>query len=140
MEAWVLIFQTVINGMPYLVSHFFVASVVFVLGVWLYILVTPMKELKLIREGNTAAAVSFFGACFGIVIPVAACLASSINVADIIIWGVISVGIQIICFRVVDLFLKDLPKRIEKGEISSSVVLMSFKISIALLNAAAVGG
>ena len=81
-----------------------------------------------------------FGACIGISIPLAFCLASSINAIDIIVWGSIAVILQLICFKVVDLVLKDLSKRIIDGEVGVSIVLVSFKISIAILNAAALSG
>ena len=99
-----------------------------------------MKELNLIRSGNIAASISLFGACIGISIPLAVCLASSVNATDIIVWGSIAVILQLICFKVVDLLLKDLSKKIIDGEIGVSIVLVGFKISIALLNAAALSG
>ena len=49
-------------------------------------------------------------------------------------------GIQIFCFKIVDILIKDLPKRIEKGEISSSILLFSIKLGVALLNSAAIAG
>ena len=85
-----------------------------------------------------AATISFFGACVGIAIPLSTCLASSINASDILIWGSIAVILQLLCFQAVDIFLKDMSKRINDGEISISIVLVSVKISIALLNAAAI--
>jgi putative membrane protein len=99
-----------------------------------------MNELELIKGGNIAASLSFAGACVGIAIPLAVCLSSSVNIVDIIVWGSIAVILQLICFKVVDFFLKDLSLRIIDGEISISIVLVGFKLSIAVLNAAAVAG
>ena len=140
MEILEIILQSVKSGLPFLISHFVISVTIFLLGVWGYTLVTPMNELDLIKSGNIAASLSFFGACIGIAIPLAVCLASSINAADIIIWGSIAVLLQLICFKVVDLFLKDLSNRIIDGEISVSIVLIGVKISVAILNAAALSG
>ena len=140
MEIFLLILQSVKSGLPFLISHFFTAIVIFILGLWVYTKVTPMNELKLIKDGNIAASFSFFGACVGISIPLAVCLSSSVNLADIIVWGSIAVILQLICFKVVDFFLKDLSARIIDGEIGISIVLVGFKLSIAVLNAAAVAG
>ena len=140
MEYLFVILQSVKSGLPFLISHFVIAIGMFLLGVWIYTLVTPMRELELIRNGNIAAAVSLFGACLGISIPLAVCLASSVNSIDLVVWGSIAVILQLICFKVVDFFLKDLSKKIVDGEIGVSVVLISFKVSIALLNAAALSG
>jgi len=140
MEFFLLILQSVKSGLPFLISHYFTAIVIFVSGLWVYTKVTPMNELELIKGGNIAASLSFAGACVGIAIPLAVCLSSSVNIVDIIVWGSIAVILQLICFKVVDFFLKDLSLRIIDGEISISIVLVGFKLSIAVLNAAAVAG
>ena len=140
MEIFLLILQSVKSGLPFLISHFFTAIVIFISGLWVYTKVTPMNELELIKGGNIAASLSFAGACVGISIPLAVCLSSSVNIVDIIVWGSIAVILQLICFKVVDFFLKDLSLRIIDGEISISIVLVGFKLSIAVLNAAAVAG
>jgi putative membrane protein len=140
MEIFLLILQSVKSGLPFLISHFFTAIVIFVSGLWVYTKVTPMNELELIKGGNIAASLSFAGACVGIAIPLAVCLSSSVNIVDIIVWGSIAVILQLVCFKVVDFFLKDLSLRIIDGEISISIVLVGFKLSIAVLNAAAVAG
>ena len=135
-----MILQSVQSGLPFLIAHFGVSITIFLVGLWVYALVTPINELELIRSGNIAAAISFLGASIGIAIPLAVCLASSVNVTDIFVWGSIAVILQLVCFKVVDVFLKDLSKRITDGEIGVSIVLISFKISIAILNAAALSG
>ena len=140
MEIFLIILQSVKSGLPFLISHFVVAIGIFLIGLRLYTYVTPMNELELIKNGNIAASISLFGAVIGISIPLALCLASSINVIDIIVWGSIAVSLQLICFKVVDFFLNDLATRISDGEVGVSIVLVGFKISIAILNAAALSG
>ena len=46
----------------------------------------------------------------------AACLATAPSVYDILIWGVVAILLQLLAFRVADLVLRDLPKRIERDE------------------------
>ena len=140
MEVWEIILQSVFIGAPFLVAHFVVSILIFLVGIGLYIVITPMDEFKLIREGNIAAAISLFGACLGIAIPVASCLASSINVIDIIIWSSIALLIQLFCFKLVDIFLKDLPARIIDGEVSVAILLFGFKCTIGIMNGAAIYG
>ena len=140
MELLLIILQSVKSGLPFLISHFVISVGIFLIGLWVYTVITPMNELELIKSGNIAASISFFGACTGISIPLATCLASSINAMDIIVWGSIAVLLQLVCFKVVDLFLKDLSKRIINGEVSASIFLLSFKTPIAILNAAALSG
>ena len=138
MEIPTLILHSVKSGLPFLISHFVISVLMFLAGIWVYTKITPIKELESIKNGNIAASISFFGACVGIAIPLSTCLASSINASDILIWGSIAVILQLLCFQAVDIFFKDMSKRINDGEISISIVLVSVKISIALLNAAAI--
>ena len=140
MEVWLLILQSVKMGLPFLISHFATAIFIFVVGLWIYIWVTPMDELALIKSGNIAASLSFFGACIGIAIPLAVCLRSSVNIVDIVVWGSIAVLLQLICFKAVDVFLKNLSTRIVNDEVSIAILLVGLKISVAVLNGAAVSG
>jgi len=64
---------------------------------------------------NAAAAVSLSGACLGLAIPLAFCMAASVNTLDIVLWGVAAIVIQLIGFRITDWLLKELPSRIEAG-------------------------
>ena len=67
-------------------------------------------------------------------------MASSVTVYEILIWGPVSLLLQLIAYRITDALLSDLPKRIINGEIGPSVLLVSIKIAVAAINAAAVTG
>ncbi|MBT6982942.1 MAG: DUF350 domain-containing protein, partial [Rhodospirillaceae bacterium] len=101
---------------------------------------TPHKDFALVREGNLAAAISLAGAILGLAIPLAFCMASSVSVAEIVIWGVLAVFVQILVFRLSDLLLRDLSSRIESGEMAAAVLLAGIKLSVAAVNAAAISG
>ena len=111
------VFQSFLNGLPTLLLHFSVTIAMLALGIWIYQWITPWREMDLIRSGNTAAATSFSGAILGLAIPLAFCMATSVSVLDIVIWGLVALVVQLITFRLTDIFLKGLPKRIEDGEI-----------------------
>ena len=140
MDILFLVFQSVLNGLPFLISHFLATCFIFFVGLWVYLKITPFDEFKLIKEGNLAASISLMGASLGIALPLSFCLSSSLNIIDIFVWGSISVLIQLLCYKLVDYILKDLPKRIEDGQISSSILLFSLKISISFINSAAISG
>ena len=93
----------------------------------IYVLLTPWKELALVKEGNSAAGFALAGAIVGLAIPIASCLASSVTLIDLAIWGVVSLLIQL---------LTDIPKRIEKEEAGAAVVLVAAKLASALIIAA----
>ena len=67
-------------------------------------------------------------------------MATSVSFWDIIVWGVITLLIQLLAYRVGDLLVKDLPKRIENGEMGAAILIVSIKLAIALINAAAIAG
>lgn len=134
------VIQSFLTGFPVLLLHFAVTLAMLAVGVTIYSLITPYHELRLIRNGNTAAAVSFAGAIVGLAIPLAICMASSVSVWDIAIWGVVTLLIQILAYRIGDALLKDLPTRIENGEMGAAILVVSIKLAVAFINAAAVAG
>ena len=132
--------QSFLAGIPFLLSHFGVTVLMLVIGVFIYMWITSHDERKLIREGNTAAAVSLAGAILGLAVPLAFCMASSVNVYDIVIWGIVTLVIQLATFWIIDIWLRDLSKRIEEGQVGTAILLVSVKLAVASINAAAVSG
>lgn len=134
------VIQSLLAGLPIFLLHLATSIAVFLAALSAYLWLTPHREMALIRDGNQAAAISLGGAALGLAIPMAFCLSASINVWDIIVWGAVTLLVQIVAFRAVDLALRDLPKRIERDERPAAIFLASIKIAVALLNAAAVAG
>ena len=66
--------QSFLAGFPNLLLHLGVTLGLLLLAAALYTRITPHDEIKLIRHGNVAAAVSFSGAILGLAIPLAFCL------------------------------------------------------------------
>ena len=129
--------QAFAAGFPVFLAHSGVTVAILILAAALYVLLTPHKEITLIREGNTAAALSLGGVLVGLAIPLAASLNASTNVIEIGLWGAVTVVVQLLVFRLVDLILRGLPKRIQDGEISAAALLVGAKLATALVIAAA---
>lgn len=134
------VLDSFVAGFPILMMHSAVTIAILVAGVLLYIWITPWNEMALIRAGNTAAAISLGGAIIGLAVPLAFAMAASVSVYEILIWGPVTLLLQIIAFRVADLLLRDLPARIESGELGAATLLVSIKLAVAAVNAAAVSG
>jgi len=128
------------NGLPVFLVHSAVSLLILGCGVAIYMWITKHDELALIRAGNTAAALSLGGAIVGFAIPLASSLAASVSLWDLLFWGVIALLLQLIAFRLADLFLKDISARIEAGEVGAATFLVSVKLATALINAAAISG
>ena len=73
-------------------------------------------------------------------IPLGAMLAHSVNLADIVIWGVVTLVLQLIAFAAVALVVRHLPAAIERGEIAPALVLATAQIVAGIFNAAAMSG
>ena len=132
--------QAFASGFPTTVLHLAVTLGLLAAGAVIYALLTPWKEITLIREGNAAAAVAFAGVLVGLAAPLAVSLSVSTSVRDIVIWGVATVVLQLLAFRVVDLVLTGLPQRIQDGEVPAAIVLVGAKLATALILAAALTG
>ena len=132
--------QSFLSGIPFLLTHFGVTIVMLVAGAFIYIKITSHDEMALIRDGNNAAAVSLSGAILGLAIPLAFCMANSVNVYDIVIWGLVTLVIQLVTFWIIDLWLRDLSRKIEDGQVGTAILLASVKLAVAAINAAAISG
>lgn len=132
--------QAFASGFPVLVLHMVVTFALLGAGAVVYGLLTPWKEIALIREGNAAAGVAFGGVLIGLAIPLAVSMSVSTSVVDIALWGVATLVLQLLAFRVVDLLLTGLPQRIQEGEVPAAVLLVSAKLATALILAAALTG
>lgn len=132
--------QAFASGFPVMILHVLVTFGLLGLGAAVYAWLTPWKEIRLIREGNAAAAVAFGGVLLGLAIPLAVSLSVSTSARDILVWGVATLVIQLLAFRIVDVILTGLPQRIQDGEISASVLLVAAKLATALILAAALAG
>ena len=133
LDAWA-------SGFPLTLLHVSVALVILVAGAALYAFVTPHREIQLIREGNTAAALSFGGVLVGIALPLAFALAASTSVLEIALWGATTIVVQLALFWVIDLVLRGLPQRIKQGEVAAAALLVGAKLAVAAILAAAVSG
>ena len=127
-------------GLPVFLVHSAISLTILVVAVVIYTRITPHDEIALIRGGNVAAALSLGGAIVGLALPLAFSLAASVSLWDLLFWGVVAFILQLVAFRLVDMFLKDLSRRIEAGEMGAAVLLVSFKLATAMINAAAIAG
>jgi putative membrane protein len=134
------VIESFFAGFPVLIGHFALTIGILGLGSVIYIWLTPYHEMKLIKAGNTAAALSLSGAIVGLALPLAVAMAGSVNAFDILIWGALTLVIQLGAYRVADMMLRGLPERIENDEIGAAILVVGVKLAVAMINAAAVTG
>jgi putative membrane protein len=127
-----------VAGFPDFIIQLGAAIILFIVSLVIYVLMTPHKELALIRAGNPSAALAFGGVVVGLAIPLGSCLAHSFGLIDLTIWGVVTLLLQLLAFRFADIFLRGLPRRIAEGDVAAAIFLMAIKIGLALIIAGAV--
>jgi putative membrane protein len=116
---------------------YFGASLGFVLLFCLiYGTMTPYNELKLIRDGNTSAAISFGGALLGFVLPLFSAITHSVSFFDMLIWALIAMLVQFAVFGLVRIIFKGLVHDIENNHTAAATLLAFCSVAIGILNAA----
>lgn len=127
---------TYLAGLPAFLAYFGVAVALLAAFAYLYTHATPYKEWRLIKANNPAAAVAYGGSILGFVLPLHSAISNSVNLIDCVLWGVIALVVQIVTFLVVRLLIRDLPARIEQGEIAAGIFVAALSIAVGILNAA----
>ena len=130
--------QAFASGFPVTLLHVSVSTALLLAAAALYIWLTPHKEIALVRAGNMAAAIDLGGVLVGLALPLAFSLKGSTSIVDVALWGVATVAVQLLVFRLVDLVLHGLPKRIQEGETAAAALLAGAKLATAMIVAAAV--
>ena len=124
------------QGFPDFLMMTGTAGLLLLIASTIYILLTPWKELALVRGGNGAAGLALAGAIAGLAIPIASCLASSLTLVDLLLWGAVALLLQSLTYRIIDMILRDIPQRIQNDEAGAAIVLIAAKVSVAMLLAA----
>ena len=133
-------FAIVVSPLTGVVAHvvyFGIACVALVVFIAVYVTVTPHHELRLIRLGNTAAAISLGGAILGYTIPLAKAVSQSTSISDMLRWSGVALVAQLVAYAITRLVLPQLSAHVDEGRTASGIFLAAIAIAIGLLNAAA---
>ena len=131
LDAWA-------SGFPVMLLHAGLMLAILFLGAALYGALTPYREIQLIREGNSAAALSFGGGLVALALPLAFALASSKSWLDVLLWGVTTTLAQLFLFWLTDLIFHGLPQRVRGGDIAAAALMAAAKLAVAAILAGAV--
>jgi putative membrane protein len=134
------ILPTLQSGLPVLLGQLVVTLLLLGVGIVAYMWVTPFEERRLIREGSVAAGILVLGTLIALALPLAATLASSLVVLDIVVWGLVALVIQLLAFVLASRLLGDLRRMIEAGNVAAALVVVGIQLAIAILNAGAMSG
>jgi putative membrane protein len=101
-----------------------------------YVRITGHDELKLIREGNTSAAVAFGGSLIGFAHPLSKAIAQASSIPDCVLWGLMALIIQLFAYALARVIVPDLSKKIEANTLAAAILLAAVSIVAGMLNAA----
>jgi putative membrane protein len=103
---------------------------------WLHKVLLLGNEWQLIREGNTAAALSVGGAAGGFALPLASAIVHSAGFADMVVWALISGVAQFGCFAGMRLLRRDVVAALARGDMAEATIMAAFSLIVGTLNAA----
>lgn len=134
-------FESLAAGFPWLIFYLVMVAVIYVLGITIYVWLTPHKELELVQSGNMAAAIHFSALIISLALPIAACLINKFSLADVGVWATFSLLLQLFLFRITDFIIfRGMPERIERDETGPTLVLAAFKLAGSIILAVAIVG
>jgi putative membrane protein len=119
-------------------TYFGVGLAVLFAAATIVLLVTPHSEIKLIRVGNTAAAIAFAGSLIGLALPIQSAISHSVSLLDALIWGMVAAVVQVLAFVIARVASGKLSDQIDQNVVSAGVFSAAIAISVGLINAAAI--
>jgi putative membrane protein len=117
-------------------QHFVVAVGVTLAFGLVYALATPHKELELIRAGNAAAALGFFGAIIGFALQINLVFSVTPDPIEALVWGLVALAVQLLAHVASRIVMPRLSDDIVAGKISAGIVQGGLGIVVGLLGAA----
>jgi putative membrane protein len=125
-----------LSGLPSFLLYFVLGLLLLGAFIAIYGSVTPYNERALIREGNTAAAISLAGAILGFTLPLGSAIAHSVGVIDMMVWGMIALIAQVAVFVVVNRAVPHFADAIKAGKTAAATLQAALAVAVGVLNAA----
>ncbi len=130
-------FDYFLATVPHFFAYFASAIVLAILFMALYVFITPHREFSLIREGNGAAAVQLTGTFVGFALPVAVVIGHSVNIPDMLLWGIVAALVQLaVFFAISRLLFRDIEQRITDRCMASGIFVGGMGLGVGILQAA----
>lgn len=128
--------MTSLTALPQFLGYLAASIVLLAVFLLVYTRITRHDEWALMRSGNCAAAVSLSGAVLGFALPLASVIAHASNMADLVVWALVAMVVQLAAYFLIYMSQRDVTGAIERGEMSQAVMLATGGIVMGLLNAA----
>ncbi|MGD1075825.1 MAG: DUF350 domain-containing protein [Thermodesulfovibrionales bacterium] len=127
--------KTSLQGLGAFLVYFGVSLGLLVIFGLIHSIITPYREIELIKKENTAAALSFMGALTGFAIPLGSAVAHSAGLLDMVIWALIAMVAQILVYFCVKAVFPHLPADIPHNHVPKGIALGAISVIVGYLNA-----
>lgn len=123
--------------LPNFLLYFGSSLAMIVASLYVYVKITPYDEIRLIREGNTAAALSFAGTVLGMTVSMASVIIYSTGWLDKVIWCVVALGMQLLMWEIMNWVFGNLQRGIAVDRcMADAIMLASASLGVGILQAA----
>lgn len=123
-------------GLPAFAAYFLTAVLLCVAYCFVYTMITPNRELDLIRQGNIAAATSVGMSLTGFSLPLASAIFHSNSLIDCVIWGVVALIVQLAAYWLARAVMPSLPEDIARGAPAAGIWVGCVSVAAGVLSAA----
>jgi putative membrane protein len=117
--------------------HLVAAALLLLIFFLIYTRATPFDEMKLIRQGNVAAALTLGGALIGFSMTVASGLLHTDALGSFAGWSAAAAAVQLLTYVLVTRLLHMSKEHIESNNVAFGVLLASISISVGAVSAGA---
>lgn len=116
--------------------HLFTGIAVLWLFSFVYLRVTPFDELRLIRDGHLAAALSFGGALLGFSLTFASSIIHNATIVGVVAWALTAMLVQIATYYMLAYLTPRLKEQLERNNIAVGALMGLIALVIGIINAA----
>lgn len=127
---------TALETLPGFILYFTSATLLCLLFLAIYVRTTPHRELELIRNGNSTAAIKLGGALIGFTLPVASVITHSVSLTDMSVWGIVALVVQILGYQLVRVAIPGLSQAVVADRRSAGILAAAVAIALGIINAA----
>ncbi len=117
------------------ILYFFSGLALLFLGILVFELGTKTKEFQLIKAGNRAASYAFGGRIIGLAVVLYSAIANSVDVMDMVIWGIIAIIAQMLSFYIFEWATPnfDVHKAIDEDNQAFGLLLLFVSVAIGIV-------
>jgi len=138
-------FMSAFNTLPNTLLYLAVGLLLTAAFLFIYEVLTPLREMEEVRDGNAAVAYAFGGALIGFALPLVVLIRYSASVTELVVWGVLIIAIQYAAYWVAMLLYsplhwiqggRQMVVDLSRGQTSTGIYVASVVIVVGAFNAA----